>query len=110
MNDAKVFIGGFFPKPLGEKDPEFVMGKGSINVDNMIASLEECRKYADNGWLNYQIFQSKKDPSKRYAQLNLWKPPTGSPAPKDERFNFKKEEPLPIVDVNADLDVSGIPF
>lgn len=102
MTDDKktIFLNGFIPKILTERDPEFIKGKGSINIDSLIKTLEECRQYTDNGWLNYKIFQSKKDPNKRYAQLNLWKPEQNNQQievitehkPVDNRFQFTKQK------------------
>lgn len=66
----KVFVNGFISKEVNDNAPEFILGNASVKIDDLIAFLNDNRKYAVNGWLNWTIKRSKD--GKRYTELDLY--------------------------------------
>lgn len=67
----KIFVNGMISKDVPDTAPDFVLGKGSFEVDNLINFLNEHKQYAVDGWLNYSILRSK-GTGKRYVELDLY--------------------------------------
>ena len=105
----KIFIDGLYSNEVDEKAPEWVLGKGSINVAKLGKFLAENANYAVNGYLDYSILRSKS--GGRYVELDLYKfnNPVKANPETAKQFQFNRE-PLPIVDVNADVNVEDIPW
>ena len=87
MSDEKIFADGFsFKKREGQ--PDFVVGRLSIKVEDALAFLKER---ASNGWVNININQARS--GKHYCELDTWKP-------KNENA---KQENTPTESVKEDL-------
>lgn len=107
----KIFVDGLFSNEVADTAPEWVLGKGSINISKLGKFLAENANYAVNGYLDYTILRSKE--GNRYVELDLYKfnnPKTGDTSARNQRYT----EPLPIVDnetpAQPELDVSDVPF
>tara|TARA_R100000700_G_C3176579_1_gene151552 strand:+ start:410 stop:679 length:270 start_codon:yes stop_codon:yes gene_type:complete len=68
MADEKIFADGFSFKTR-EGQPDFVVGRLSIKVEDALAFLKER---ASNGWVNLNINQARS--GKYYCELDTWKP------------------------------------
>lgn len=66
----KIFVDGLISKEVADTAPDFILGKLSINIDNLKAFLDKSKGYAVNGWLNATILKSKG--GKRYIELDLY--------------------------------------
>lgn len=121
----RIYVDGFYTNDLHPSAPDFVLGRGSFNVEKLINWLKEHEQYAVNGYLNFQVLKSKKD-GKRYTVLDLYaynnaqggakeqprttsapqfsqgKPFTGDPVPAD----IPDEAPAQ----GEDFSVEDIPF
>ena len=82
-----VLIKGFYPKMKHENAPDFIIGKGSINLPQFAEFMREF-KAANPGeeWVNIDMKVSKA--GKGYASVDTWKPdpnlaaaPAAAPAP-----------------------------
>jgi hypothetical protein len=83
----KIFVDGLFSDDIPDITPDFVLGKGSLDVDRLINFLIAHKKYAVKGYLDYTILRSKAS-GKRYAELNLWKFNNPKPSLDDNFKNF----------------------
>lgn len=63
------FVGGLFLKPKHPNAPDFVLCKGSINRDKMLAFLQQ----STGDWINFDVKLSK-DGQKVIAAIDDWKP------------------------------------
>ena len=70
MEKETIFVDGFISKDVNDSAPDYILGNASVNIDNLIKFLEENRKYAVNGWLNWTTKRSKG--GKRYTELDLY--------------------------------------
>lgn len=62
------FVDGLFLKPKHQNAPDFVLCKGSINRDKMLAFLQSA-----DDWVNFDVKLSK-DGQKVIATIDNWKP------------------------------------
>ena len=70
----KVFINGLISKDVADTAPEWILGKMSINTNELINWLTQNRKLGDeNGWINLTVKRSQKT-NKRYIEVDTWKP------------------------------------
>jgi len=70
MEDKKLFEGAFFERPKAGA-PDFVKGKMSMRVDDVVAFLTENKN--EKGYCNFDLLLAKNGES-LYFQLNTWKP------------------------------------
>lgn len=78
MNEQteKTFINGLISKDVADTAPEWILGKMSIQVDDLKRWLNDNDKLADeNGWINLTVKRSQKT-NKRYVEVDTWKPKT----------------------------------
>ncbi|QDP61311.1 MAG: hypothetical protein Unbinned1524contig1000_68 [Prokaryotic dsDNA virus sp.] len=68
MADEKIFADGFSFKTR-ENQPDFVVGRLSIKVEDALAFLKER---ANNGWVNLNINRARS--GNFYCELDTWKP------------------------------------
>ena len=73
MSEAK-FVDGFFVKDKHPNAPDFVICKISMKKAEVAAWLQAW----DEEWVNLDVKRSKD--GKLYAQIDEWKPQTGSKA------------------------------
>ena len=73
MNEESMLIKGFYPKQKNPNAPDFVIGKGSINLVQFAEFMREF-KAANPGeeWVNVDMKVSKQ--GKGYAVVDPWKP------------------------------------
>ena len=64
----KIFADGFSFKTR-ENQPDFVVGRMSIKVEDALAFLKER---ANNGWVNLNINKARS--GNYYCELDTWKP------------------------------------
>ncbi len=70
MENNKIFADGMrFERP-GEKVPEWIKGKISINAPKFIEFLQKYQN--EKGWLNLDLKESKQ--GTLYVELNTYKP------------------------------------
>ena len=78
----KIFADGFSFKKR-ENQPDFVVGRMSIKVEDALAFLKER---SNNGWVNLNINQARS--GNYYCELDTWKPEnkdnTQESTPKEE--------------------------
>lgn len=75
-------IGGLYPKQKSDRAPDYVIGKGSINVQQFREWMQSHLKANPNEeWINFEMLVAKS--GKAYAKLDTWKP-DGAPAKKPE--------------------------
>lgn len=114
MEQEKVFVNGLVSKDVPDTAPEWILGKMSIQVNELINWLEKNRKIQDdNGWINLTVKRSK-NTGKRYIEVDTWKktqdevamevPKTDFVPPKVEvKLTDKEKAVVEAVD-NGDLD------
>lgn len=102
----KIFVDGLYSNEVADTAPEFILGKGSINVSKLGKFLAENAMYAVNGYLDYTILRSKE--GKRYIELDLYKYNNPKPAGDTLARNERYSEPLPTI--QQDIPVEDIPF
>jgi hypothetical protein len=68
----KIFVNGMTSFDVPDTTPDFILGKGSFKVDDLINFLNDHKDYAIDGYLNYTILRSKTS-GKRYVELDMWK-------------------------------------
>lgn len=74
METEKIFVNGLISKDVADTAPEWILGKMSISVNELINWLEKNRKLQDeNGWINLTVKRSQKT-GKRYIEVDTWKP------------------------------------
>lgn len=67
-----VFIDGYITRDVLNTEPEWILGKGAIHADKMIAWLQLNKKYADKGgWIPYQTLRSKEKQT-RYSLVDMY--------------------------------------
>lgn len=72
--EDKIFVNGLVSKDVADNAPEWILGKMSIQVNELINWLEKNRKIQDdNGWINLTVKRSKST-GKRYIEVDTWKP------------------------------------
>ena len=70
----KIFVNGLVSKDVPPTAPEWILGKLSIQVDDLGMWLKNNDKLADaNGWINITVMRSKST-GKRYIEVDTWKP------------------------------------
>jgi|TARA_R100001463_G_scaffold80584_1_gene135072 hypothetical protein len=89
MADEKIFADGFSFKTR-EGQPDFVVGRLSIKVEDALAFLKER---ANNGWVNLNINQARS--GKYYCELDTWKP-SGDKAQTENTPTESVKEDLPF--------------
>jgi hypothetical protein len=71
--NTKIFVNGLLSKDVPDTAPEFILGKNSIKVNDLIQWLQENRHLADeNGWIN-TITKRSQSTGKRYIEVDTWK-------------------------------------
>ena len=72
----KIFLNGFVSVDVPDTAPEFILGKGFINCNQMIDFLMEARNqsYCKDGKINFTILRSKAT-GKRYATVDTYQKP-----------------------------------
>jgi hypothetical protein len=75
MSQEKIFADGFSFK-RNENAPDFVVGKLSMKVDEVIAFL---KKHQQNGWVNIEIKYGRS--GNAYCELNTFQPKQNGGAP-----------------------------
>lgn len=89
MADEKIFADGFSFKTR-EGQPDFVVGRLSIKVEDALAFLKER---SNNGWVNININQARS--GKHYCELDTWKP-SADGAKKEDTPTESVKEDLPF--------------
>ena len=92
MNEESVLIKGFYPKQKNPNAPDFVIGKGSINLVQFAEFMREF-KASNPGeeWVNIDMKLSKA--GKGYAVVDPWKPdPDKATAPKAQPINNSADD------------------
>ena len=96
-NQDSMLVKGFYPKEKHANAPDFVLGKGSINLPQFAEFMREF-KAANPGeeWVNIDMKLSRA--GKGYASVDTWKPDPDRAA-------------APAAQAEAPADVDGdIPF
>jgi hypothetical protein len=104
METEKTFVNGLISKDVADTAPEWILGKMSMQVNELINWLEKNRKLQDeNGWINLTVKRSQKT-GKRYIEVDTWKP-------KAEPVDEKKDTfTLPEVTVDTgEVPASQLP-
>jgi hypothetical protein len=72
-NQDSMLVRGFYPKQKHPSAPDFVLGKGSINLPQFAEFMREF-KAANPGedWVNIDMKLSRS--GKGYASVDTWKP------------------------------------
>jgi phage antirepressor YoqD-like protein len=74
----KIFVNGIISKEVPQTAPDFILGKMSIKVDDLMKWLIENKSLCDeNGWINMTVMRSKST-GKRYIEVDTWKPTPSS--------------------------------
>lgn len=70
----KIFVNGIVSKEVAPTAPDFILGKLSIQVDDLKRWLEANDNLCDeNGWINLTVMRSR-GTGKRYIEVDTWKP------------------------------------
>lgn len=100
----KIFVNGIVSKEVPTTAPDFILGKFSINTNELIAWLSNNRKLGDEGgWINCTIMRSK-NTGKRYVEVDQWKPVK----PLEEMPEVKVE--LPPSNDTGEAPIDTVPF
>lgn len=78
MEKEKIFADGFSFKTR-ENQPDFVVGRLSIKVEDALSFLKER---ANDGWVNLNINKARS--GNYYCELDTWKPTPKENTPKEE--------------------------
>ena len=92
MSDESMLVKGFYPKARNPGAPDFVIGKGSINLPQFAEFMREF-KAANPGeeWVNIDMKLSRA--GKGYASVDTWKPdPEKAPAPTSQPVNNSADD------------------
>ena len=95
-NQDSMLVKGFYPKEKHANAPDFVLGKGSINLPQFAAWVGEF-KAANPGeeWVNLDMKLSKS--GKGYASVDTWKPdPEKAAAPSAPAMAPVSDDDLPF--------------
>lgn len=65
-----IFLDGFYSDDVPDTAPEWILGKGTINIDKMVAFLLAQRTIAINGTIKYVIKMAKS--GKRYVAVDTY--------------------------------------
>tara|TARA_R100001086_G_scaffold246557_2_gene179005 strand:+ start:4202 stop:4471 length:270 start_codon:yes stop_codon:yes gene_type:complete len=84
----KIFADGFSFKKR-ENQPDFVVGRMSIKVEDAIVFLKER---SSNGWVNLNINQARS--GNFYCELDTWKPKSQESATTETKKEEKEELPF----------------
>jgi hypothetical protein len=110
-----IFVNGYITRDIPDTTPDYVLGKGSFQVDSLIEFLNANKKFAVKGYLNFETLRSKAT-SKRYTKLDLYEyeknqfESTLSPAEKEELVAAREAEKARKAEtLQADTE-SEIPF
>ena len=87
MEDKKLFEGAFFERPKAGA-PDFVKGKMSMRVDDVVAFLTENKN--EKGYCNFDLLLAKNGES-LYFQLNTWKPAPKPDSQDNTRIAYPEE-------------------
>ena len=82
----KIFADGFSFKTR-ENQPDFVVGRMSIKVEDALAFLKER---STNGWVNLNINQARS--GNYYCELDTWKPTQNNNTPTTPPVEEVKED------------------
>lgn len=75
----KIFVNGIISHEVPDTAPDFILGKFSLNTNELINWLSHNRMLGDeNGYIRCTVLRSKST-GKRYVEVDQWKP-----APKDD--------------------------
>ena len=73
MSEESMLVKGFYPKEKHPNAPDFVIGKGSINLPQFAEFMREFKAaYPGEEWVSLDMKLSKA--GKGYAVVDLWKP------------------------------------
>ncbi len=100
MSDVK-FIGGLSFKAKNANAPDYVICKGSIKREDLIAWLQS----EQGEWINFDVKESKG--GKIYAAVDTWKPNGGGSARQGGQQQRQRPQQQAPVD---DFDSDSIPF
>jgi len=95
-NQDSMLVKGFYPKEKHANAPDFVIGKGSINLPQFAEFMREF-KAANPGeeWVNIDMKLSRA--GKGYASVDMWKPdPEKAAAPSAPAMAPVTDEDLPF--------------
>lgn len=86
----KIFVNGLISKEVEATAPDFILGKLSVKVQDLMMWLEvEGRKHATDDWLNLTIKKSKL--GKRYIEVDTWKPTAKTEVKEETIINIQDE-------------------
>lgn len=94
----KEFINGLVAKKPNDKTP-WIKCKLSIKREELMTFLAN----KEGEWININICESKKDPSKLYAEVDNWKPTAEQKAKEEDEvrgyhYPTPEEKGLPAID------------
>ena len=91
-NSESMLVKGFYPKEKHPNAPDFVLGKGSINLPQFAEFMREFKAaHPGEEWVSIDMKLSKA--GKGYAVVDLWKPdPDKASAPTSQPINNSKED------------------
>jgi len=75
----KIFVNGLISKDIPDTAPDYILGKHSIKVQDLINWLEANKHLADaNGWIN-TITKRSQSTGKRFIEVDTWQPKKQEP-------------------------------
>ncbi len=108
MSTETVFVEGLIVKAPREGAPDFVKGKVSIKIDEMIAFLQSQQALGKE-WVNADIKESKS--GKWYCAVDDWKPEGNSSTSGSRGGAPQRERPATATRAaKDDFEDSEIPF
>lgn len=73
MENIKIFVNGLISVEVPQTAPEWILGKNSIKVDELIKWLQENKHLANEaGYIN-TVTKASKTTGKRYIEVDTWK-------------------------------------
>jgi hypothetical protein len=79
-------IEGLYPKPKNQNAPDWVIGKLSINLEQLMPFIRQwCKDNPGENWINADMKVGKS--GKGYAAVDDWKPNQDAPVAPDAGFN-----------------------
>lgn len=90
--ENKIFVSGLISKEVPATAPDFVLGKLALNVKSFQEWLTNNAQLQDEGgWINLTVLKSKST-SKRYIEVDTWKPKQELPEVKVELGEANPED------------------
>jgi hypothetical protein len=70
----KIFVNGLISKDIPDTAPDWILGKHSIKVQDLIDWLTANKHLADkNGWIN-TVTKRSQTTGKRFIEVDTWQP------------------------------------